>query len=192
MSNNLVPDALEFYDKNCERYDNLFDRVKYIKFVTGTKDMDPSYIHMYDEDKKEIIKSRYENIGVYNNKSKTWAWAWSMPRFSKNTTNIARKIINYGMDLSPDSQFLKMELITSRFRISDHVQLEMHVAIASYLSKKPLVYEYISYINFKLDADKLIDITDIREDDRENYTSYFLFLLDYEEINKEFSINRTA
>ena len=41
---------------------------------------------MYDKDKKEILKSRYENIGIYNNKSHTWTWAWSVPKFLKNTT----------------------------------------------------------------------------------------------------------
>lgn len=181
--NNLVPDALEYYDRNVQKYNSIFDKIKYVKFEAGTKDMDYSYIHVYDHDKKELFKSRYENIGVYNNKSKTWAWAWAMPRFKKNTTTIARKIINYGMELDPESRFLKTELITSRFRITDYIQLDIHVSIASYLSKKPAVYEYKSYIDFEADADNLVDITKINESEKDNYTSYFLFILDYDKLD---------
>ena len=180
VNNNLIPDSLEYYDKNCEIYEDLFKSVKYIKIVKPTTDMDYSFIHMYDKDKKEILKSRYENIGIYNNKSHTWAWAWSIPNFLKNTTRIARKIINYGMELSPDSNFLKTELITSRFRITSFIQLDMHVAIASYLSKKPVVYKYVSYITFKRDKDDLVDITNIHESEKDNFTIYYMFLLDNE------------
>lgn len=185
INNNLVPDSLEYYDKNCEIYDKLFHGVKYIKFVESTSDLDHSYIHMFDQNKKEILKSRYENIGIYNNKSSTWIWAWSVPRFLKNTTNIARKIINYGMELNPESKFLKTELITSRFRITNLIQLDMHVAIASYLSKKPAVYKYMSYITFKADANRLVDITDIPESEIENYSIYYIFLLDHDSFLKK-------
>jgi hypothetical protein len=179
-NNNLIPDSLEYYDKNTEKYDSLFNNIKYIKFVDGKTDMDYSFIYFYDENKKEILHSRYENIGVYNNKSHTWTWAWSVPVFFKNTTQIARKIINYGMELGPESKFLKTELITSRFRITNFIQLDMHVAIASYLSKRPVVYKYISYMSFKADVDRLVDITNIPEYEKEDYTIYYMFLLDYD------------
>lgn len=180
INNNLVPDSLEYYDKNVEKYSHLFTNIKYIKFVGGATDMDFSYIYFYDDDRKEILHSRYENIGVYNNKSHTWTWAWSVPRFYKNTTHIARKIINYGMELNPESNFLKTELITSRFRISNFIQLDMHIAIASYLSKKPIVYKFYSYSSFRADVDGLFDITNIPTNEKEEYTIYYLFLLDAE------------
>jgi len=182
INNKLVQDSLEYYDKNCEKYDELFCNVKYIKFKTTSNDIDRSYVYMYDKDKKEILKSHYENIGIYNNKSHTWIWAWSVPRFFKNTTNIIRKIINYGMELNPESNFLKTELITSRFRITNTIQLDMHVAIASYLSKKPLIYKHMSYYTYLDDAivDSYIDITNIKESDKENYLIYYIFLLDHE------------
>ncbi|AYV84235.1 MAG: hypothetical protein Hyperionvirus20_13 [Hyperionvirus sp.] len=182
---NLIPDSLEYYDNNSEKYTDFFKRVKYVKFIDALKDMEHNNIYMFDNNKNEILKSRYEILGVYNNKSKTWTWAWSIPRFRKNSTHIARKIVNYGMDLDPESRFLKTELITSRFRITNPIQLDIHAAIASYLSKKYVVYKYISYISQfagPKDVNGLIDITNIPEKYRDEYSIYYMFLLDYEKI----------
>ena len=181
---NLISDSLEYYDNNTEKYNDFFKKVRYIKFADVMKDMQHNVIFMYDNSKQQILKSRYEIIGVYNNKSRTWTWAWSIPRFRKNTTHIARKIINYGMDLDPESRFLKTELITSRFRITNPIQLDIHAAIASYLSKKYLVYKYVSYINFTIDQSGLVDITNIPKENKDEYSIYYMFLLDYDKIKE--------
>ena len=85
--------------------------------------------------KKKFYRSRYEIIGLYTSENNIWAWSWAIQCF-KNNTNIARKIWNYGAVLDPNVGFLKTELITSRFKISNKIQLDIHVAIASYISKK--------------------------------------------------------
>jgi len=182
---NLISDSLEYYDNNTEKYTDFFKKVKYIEFIHAVKDMDHNVIRMYDTNKNEILKSRYEIIGVYNNKSKTWTWAWAIPRFRKNTTHIVRKIINYGMDLDPESRFLKTELITSRFRITNPIQLDIHAAIASYLSRQYVVYKYISYINPSVDINKRIDITNKPRDHADEYSVYYMFLLDYNLIQEK-------
>ena len=178
-SNISIPNVLEYYDKNNETYDAFLKKIQYYKIVRGTNDLEYSYFYLYDKDKKEILKSRYENIGVYNNKSHTWAWAWSVPRFTKNTTTIVRKIVNYGMELPFDALFLKTELITSRFRITSSIQLDMHIALASYLSKKPLVFRFNVYTQEMKsgDLDMIADLL-ISEEEKENYVTYFVFLLD--------------
>ena len=180
---NLISDSLEYYDANSEKYQDILKRIKYVKFVDVMNDMQHNVIYMYDNNKNLLIKSRYEIIGVYNNKSRTWTWAWSIPRFRKNTTYIARKIVNYGMDLDPESRFLKTELITSRFRITNPIQLDIHAAIASYLSKKYIVYKYISYVNFTADINGLVDITNISKDNIDEYSIYYMFLLDKDSVD---------
>jgi hypothetical protein len=178
---NLVSDALEYLDNNTDKYEHLFKKVKYVKFVNNENELDHSKIYLYDENKAEIYQSKYEVIGLYNNMSQTWVWAWSIPRMRKNSIYISKKILNYGIDLPSNSQeFLKTELITSRFRISNEIQLDMHAGIASYLSKQPLVYKYKIHLEpdiFKYGEDKLIDVTKIGENP-ESYTIYYFFLLD--------------
>jgi len=180
---NLVTDALAYYDANNDKYQNSFKNVRYTKFIAATSDMEHNIIIMYDNDKNEIYRSRYEIIGLFNKNSSSWIWGWAIPSFRKNNTHIVRKIFNYGADLDPESKFLKLELITSRFRIADPIQLDMHVSIASYISKKPLIYNHYVY-NEQNDSD-LYDIKQNSENKSDKHTIWFMFLLDNDKLKLE-------
>lgn len=176
----LVTTALEYLDTNNEIYNGVLKNAKYVKFIHAESDLEHNKIVYYNKNKEEIFRSKYEIIGLYNSTSNTWTWAWAIPSFEKNTTNIVRRIWNYGALLDPNVRYLKTELITSRFRVADPIQLDIHVSIASYLSKNPLIYKHYHYINAKLDTDGLLHID---EGDDKNYTIYFMFLLDYKNIS---------
>jgi hypothetical protein len=176
---NLVKDALMYYDKNREKYKKILSSDKYFKIIHNKKDMEYNVIVLYDDNKKEIYRSRYEMIGIYDEKYSLWTWAWSIVGLRKNSTSIIRKILNYGLELDPEDNFLKMELINSRFRISSLTQIDVHVALASYLSKKPFIYEL--FMSNETDS----QISDNKEEIHEmKYTDdsilYYIFLLDYE------------
>lgn len=186
MDNNIVVNSLSYYDMNTEKYEDMFKNVKYVNFPPGDKDSKGDimrrHIAMFDKDKKEVFKSRYEIIGIYENNSHTWSWAWSIPKLKKNITYISRQILNYGLDLEVDksnSLFLKSELITGRFRISNPVQLDLHVAIASYISKKPVVYKFV-FQREKVDSTSQMVEVDNNEIYEGNYSIYYLFILDYD------------
>jgi hypothetical protein len=133
---NLVLNSFEYYDKNNQKIKDKFTNVKYISLEMINNDLEHNKIIFYDKDLKELFKSRFERLGIFESKSQIWSWAWTISYFKKNETNIIRKILFYGTDLDSDkSSFLKSELITSRFRITNKVQLDIHCAIASYLSK---------------------------------------------------------
>jgi hypothetical protein len=177
----LITTALEYYDSSCEIYEKLLKNITYVKFILSENDIDKDIIILYDDKKQEVIRSTYEIIGLYNTNSNTWTWAWAISSFKKNSTNIARKIWNYGAVLDPSVKYLKTELVTSRFRVADSIQLDIHVGIASYLSKNPLIYKYFIYMNPKKDADGYVHIKENISDD---YTIYYMFLLDYKNIEK--------
>lgn len=174
----IVVNALEYFDENTEKYKHLFKNVKYVKFMDAANDMDHNMIFMYDENDNEILNSRYEIIGLYSNDSNVWVWAWSIPTFKKNSTYTSKKMINYGINLDPGLTFLKAELITSRFRVANSIQLDIHVALASYLSRNPVVYKYVLYKKAQniMSFDTKIEITDETND---SSVAYYLFLLDY-------------
>jgi hypothetical protein len=172
-----VTNALEYYDNNNEKYKNIFKNIKYINFVYGENDTSYNMINMYDKNKDKIFSSRYEVIGIYNNEYNIWVWSWSKPTMKRNNTFTTKKLLNYGIDLDPQYTFLKSELITSRFRISNPIQIDMHISLASYLSKNPIIFKY-SISKKKLeDPEKYIDITTI--DESEYSETYYLFILDY-------------
>jgi hypothetical protein len=176
----LVTTALEYYDTNSEIYNNLFRNAKYFKFIAAETDMEHNVIIYYNDNKEELFRSKYEVIGLYNSATNTWTWAWAIPSFKKNNTNIVRKIWNYGSVLDPDAKYLKTELITSRFRVADPIQLDIHVSIASYLSKSPLIYKHYSHTTSIKDDEGYVTINN---ETSENYTIYYMFLLDHKNIS---------
>lgn len=181
-SRDLILNSLEFYDKNNQRFEHFFNRVKYISFKKNERDIEHQVMIFYDKDQKKIFESRYEIIGLYNNYGSIWTWAWSIPYLYKNTTYTSRKILGYGLDIVPTSEdlFLKTELITSRFRISDLIQLDIHVGIAAYLSKIPATFKIIVDPEKPREIVKLKDIHKIGEQDQ----IYYYFLLDYQKIEE--------
>ncbi|ARF09272.1 hypothetical protein Catovirus_2_221 [Catovirus CTV1] len=178
-TNLLVSDALEYYDINHEKYEPFFRNVKSIKFEEATSDIDYYKIIFIDKNDNVIGKSRYENIGIYSQKGKIWTWAWSISTFAKNTINIIRKVLNYGIDIDNSKRFLKNELITSRFKISDKTQIDIHIAIASYLSKQPAIF-IIKKLPFSVEKYEIVSDVDFYTEADDVY--YFLFILDYKNL----------
>lgn len=169
----LIKNALNYYDKNNQKYEDKFKNVRYVSSdYSDSKDTEQTIKYFYDENFKLLFKSRCEYIGILNEKYGIWSWAWSIGFFKKNETNIIRKILLYGTELDPKSMFLKSELISSRFKITNKIQLDIHLAIVSYLSKKSIVF--CQNYSTKIIDNKYIDIFDITND----VSKIYLFLLD--------------
>jgi hypothetical protein len=183
----MIKEALDYYDSNQYKLEDLNRKIKYIKFIESEKDFEHNEIILYDIEANKLDKAKYEYIGTFDSSTSIWSWAWSIPTMRKKNTTILRKILNYGIELEPTNNFLKTELITSRFRVTNKIQLDIYSAIVSYLSKKPRVIKIRLYNNAKFviteSGENLMDITEPlnsnSKDKNENrYTEYYLFLLD--------------
>jgi hypothetical protein len=181
-TNELIINSLKYYDINTEKYSKLFNKAKYYSRISANQkgDLDHHQIILYDENKKEILKSRYEILGIYYFNLKLWVWGWSMPTLRKNEIILSKKILNYGIDLDLDSTFLKSELVISRFRISDEIQLDIHVAIASYISKNPMIFKviYPPLSSEESENDSDSQLHELRTEIADNSIIYFIYLLD--------------
>ena len=171
MSSDLIRDSLEYLDRNIEKNNDFLKKIKYISFKWG---INSPIIFFYDSNKNIIHTSNYEIIGTYIHDYKSWTWAWSVPTYAKKFTYIITDILKYGINLDTDNDnlFLRSELINSRFKISNKIQLEIHTSIAAYLSKKPLVFNYV------VDLD-LINRLDKKKDNTDNLTPV-RYLSDYD------------
>jgi hypothetical protein len=143
MSIDLIKNSLEYYDRNKELYQPFVDKIKYVSFNKSNDEIHHDNIKFYDTKKNEIHVSTYEEIGVYASDHMVWTWAWSIPSLRKNQTYIISKVLDYGIKLPPKDFFLKTELVTSRFKISTKVQLDIHTSIVSYLAKQPFILSYV-------------------------------------------------
>ena len=174
----FITDALEYYDNNNDKYEELLKKVTYVELKKHTGEMNNDEMILYDKDKKVILTSRYELIGIYENLSKTWIWAWSMPSLPSKSTKLSKKILYYGTELGPEYTFLKAELVTSRFQITNEIQMDMHIAISSYLSKQPLIFKYYLYAS-NLSKETVVNVKSKNENTDEMFSINVMTLLDY-------------
>lgn len=174
----LIINALKYYDMNQEKYGKLFNKCKYYSYIKNNSDLDHNKILFYDEKQEKIFESRYEIIGKYYYSSHIWVWSWAHPNMRKNMIYITKKILNYGIDIAPseDTNFIKAELVTSRFKIYSDIQLDIHAAIASYISKQPMIFKQIFSPETKTDTEEMIH--PLETEPRKFDTISYLYLLD--------------
>lgn len=185
----IVGDALKYYDTNFDKYNSVYKKIIYYKYIHNSHDTEHSVIVFYDTNKKELFRSRYEILGVYSKQHYTWIWPWSSPIYDRNKTAISRKLLNYGLDIPIKSSnytdfqliSLKSEFITSRFRVTNELQLDIHVAIASYVTKIPSIFEIIVSVDDSegefVGKTKNI-VHHIASKNSKDYMSVYLYLLD--------------
>lgn len=151
----LILKSFDYYDKQ-----NKLNE-KYLK-KKGILDGENSVI-IFDKE-----KFKYELLGVFDNQTNVWIWSWMIPLIDNEKSTIAKKLLNYGLNIYPSNEnqeeiYLKTQLLNSRFLIQDKFQLEIHLALASYLSRE----------NFKF----LYPIKQYMDKKKKKYiTKYFLIL----------------
>lgn len=179
MSVEIIADALKYFDMNNEKYRHIKRQIKYVKGLIGSKtDVEGAKLIFYDSNMNELFISRVEILGKYYNSIHTWAWGWSLPEINKSLTSIIRKVFFYGTDIdinnNPANVMLRNELVTSRFRIEDDVQLDIHCAIASYLAKKPFILAFKD-LSFNYDVPKEVKSEDYEGD---IYVTFYTYIID--------------
>ncbi len=150
----LINNALIYYDEHNIEYD------EYIK---------SDNIRVERETNKIIFNNKtefkYEFLGIFDNTTNIWIWAWLVPEFMFNETNIVRKLLNYGLKISPtptnkldnEQLYLKTQMVNGRFLLYDEFQLDLHLAISSYLAKD--TFKFIYYKKKYLNKEKTKYIT---------------------------------
>lgn len=153
----LIDKALDYYDKHNIEY------LKYIKSDNISLDRDKNIIKFNDIN--NISEFKYEFLGIFDNTTNVWMWAWLVPEFMYNETNIVRKLMNYGLKICPtptnrlnnEQLYLKTQMVNGRFLLYDEFQLDLHLAISSYLAKDN--FKFIYYKKKYLDKEKTKYIT---------------------------------
>lgn len=144
----LIDKALNYYDAKNTEYN------KYIVSSNIIVERESNNIRFTDIDNTMF---KYEILGVFDNTTSIWMWGWMVPEFLYNETTIVRKLLNYGLKINPslvssvpdDKLYLKTQLVNSRFLLNDEFQLELHLAISSYLAKDNFKFIYYKrkYLN---------------------------------------------
>lgn len=144
-------DTKYIISKSLQNYDSVSDTINFLKSNTVVfKERQNDRILCTVSDlstNKIILKTEVEYLGVYNTKLKIWCWGWSLPVLRTIDTELSKKMLLYALDLGPESAYLKSILITSRGTLVDSIQLDIHVALASYILKQPYIYPHAQPID---------------------------------------------
>jgi len=153
----IVDKALIHYDVQNNKYS------KYLETDNISVDRQTNMITFPDID---TIEYKYEILGVFDNTTRIWIWGWMSPEFMFNETEIVRKLLNYGLKITPsivnrvtdDRLYLKTQLVNSRFLLDDSFQLDLHLALSSYLAKDNFKFIYSKKIYLSKDKQKYITV----------------------------------
>lgn len=133
----LVKKALLNYDIKNEKF----------KDILKTKE----YIYKKDSATLEFNnlskKFKFNILGIFDYSKKIWIWSWLVPSYSYNHILYAKKLLDYGIKINPEKVdveflFIKTQLVNSRFLLDDILQLDIHLAIISYLLKDNFDFVY--------------------------------------------------
>ena len=169
MSNNkitkldtVIRNSLETYDTNQLKFKKFIAKVKYIKFIDNKNAT--NHIVFYDKNKKQLFDSAFEVMGIFVPQNNMWKWSWSIPTMKNKFTFISRKILEYAFNLDPQTDYmLRSEFINSKFTVINKIQLDIHVAISSYISKTPFIFRWYAHV-----PDSDYDDEENEDDDEEN------------------------
>ncbi|AYV80195.1 MAG: hypothetical protein Gaeavirus15_5 [Gaeavirus sp.] len=185
-----VRDSLEYYDINQLRFSKFLNKIRYIEWINNINLTDT--IIFYDKHKKKLLESSYEIMGIYVPKTHMWKWSWSIPSIPKKHTFISRKILEYAFNLDHEKEYLlRSELINSKVKINNDLQLDIHIGLSSYVGKQPFIFKFYNKFDTEPVGLHTDESTDNKlfpynlhqdYDDDENYMIIYLYVLDHTEI----------
>ena len=150
--------------------------------------MESDKIIFLDDEKKKIMEGNFEIISTHMISNDVWTWGWANPSFQNKKTRIVKDILNYGLTLdNKKNYFLKAELTNSRFVISDPLQIDIHLAIASSLSKIKYIYplvmntkgkQEIIYLDKEEYPEDQYGLKIIKDIDSDDLTIIYIFIWD--------------
>jgi len=137
----FIADALLNYDKNTEEFQKKIKQARYILFFEYNDIKKFDKIMFFDEDKKFMSMFNYGILGTYFYNQNVWIWSWATIEKTKNT-KIARELLKFGSGLEV-TDTVKSHLINSKTIISDPLQIDIQLSIASSLSKQKNIFPFI-------------------------------------------------
>ncbi len=146
----LIKKSLEYYDEQNEK------NKKYIK-NTIIEVSSTDKITIMTEEHNILLESYYEVLGLFDNQTNIWLWAWLLPFLNASETIISRKLLDYALKLEPksnsyDHYYIKSQLLNSRITIESDIELDIHLALSSYLIKD--LFLFIKPLKIYLNKEK--------------------------------------
>lgn len=183
--NPIIKNSLEYYDSYQPKIQKILNKIEYIKIKKGVN-INDEYI-FYDSNDKPFFKSRIEQLGMFVPQDNSWKWSWAVPFAKYQNTLISRKILEYAFTLNSSTELhLKSTLINSKLIITSKYQIDIYIALASMLSKKPFVLKVYLYPLIEENESSGNDTDDIyyykkiiNNPERKKFISIYVMVIDW-------------
>ena len=134
--------------------------------IKTTNDIERTKFKFIDKNTDEVlVDTEVEILAIFYDKFNVWSWAWAYTGLTNAENYLSKEILLYALKLESELSYLKSILTRSRGEIKDITQVDINLAIGSFIIKKPYIYPYI----YTIDNYNLV---------------YFLILLNNEELDK--------
>lgn len=98
-----------------------------------------------DEDNTRIVNKSYlksyaQVLGIFHEPTNVFIWAWALPHSKIEDTTIVNELLRYGLTITPESNnpdhyLIKSLLVNSRIYVDIDFNLDLLLAISSYILK---------------------------------------------------------
>ena len=137
----FIKKALEHYDNQKMKYNHIIN-IQDVRLNEVTNE-----IKFYIDNPDKPYIHEFEMLGYFDNQTHIWIWGWLLSGLAINQTKICRELLNYGLKIDEMSNtlehfFIKSLLVNSRIAISEAIQLDVNLAIYSYLSRDKYSFIY--------------------------------------------------
>jgi hypothetical protein len=176
----VLANSLEYYDSFQPEIIDIISKTEYIEIVHSNNSND-TYI-LYDKNDNVIIKSRIEHLAIYIPNTNIWKWSWSVPFIKHTNTFISRKILEYAFSLDETKEiFLKSTLTNSNIDIDNSYQIDIYLALSSFLSKKPFILKMYLIPNDpqEKNSNRYQFRKFLENPEKNKYISTYVFLIDW-------------
>ena len=136
--NDLIKLSLDYYDNQQSKYKKLLNCTNY----KIQEDVITFIINI------DVIKDyKFEILGYFDEVNHIWIWGWVMPEFTLRDTALIRNLLNYGLGLEREGNtkehaILRSMFVNSRIEFHEYNELEVALAIYSYLLKENILFIY--------------------------------------------------
>jgi hypothetical protein len=145
----LINKSFDYYDKQNITYNNLIESSNIIidspnSTLRNTSPEDNHETTIISQRELPYIRFKndnfnYEILGIFDMKTNIWIWSWVFPFIDKLLNKESKGLLKYALNLnitdidSKDHYFLKTQLTNSRIYMKDKFQLDILLAICSYI-----------------------------------------------------------
>lgn len=146
----FIKQSLDYYDT--KQYNYNIDNNKI--------NIENDYIYLYTSNNNLVYSGEYEILGYLDEINKIWYWSWLISSIKLEHTKLTQDLLLYALKLDQSDKeihnFIKSLLINSKINLYESIEIDIIIAIVSFILKNKIKYISIKKIYTDINNKKYI------------------------------------